>query len=131
MLDRMTSRGPDSAGIALYGEPSPGDGMRYSVRADTSQDWEGLAERLGAKLGVAVAAQRRADAAVLLTPCDWQRFLPCLRQTAPEVMLVGYGTAMEVYKDVGAPAEICDRYDVSKRADTRAWGIPGWPRSRP
>jgi methylamine---glutamate N-methyltransferase subunit A len=122
MLDRMTSRGPDSAGIALYSEPSPGDGMRYSVRADTSQDWEGLAERLGAKLGVAVTAQRRADAAVLLTSCDWQRFLPCLRQTAPEVMLVGYGTAMEVYKDVGTPAEICDHYDVPKRSGYQGVG---------
>jgi methylamine---glutamate N-methyltransferase subunit A len=122
MLDRMTSRGPDSAGIALYSEPSPADGLRYSVRADGPQDWEGLAERMGMELGVAVTAQRRADAAVLLAPGDAQRFLSCLRETAPEVTLVGYGQAMEVYKDVGAPADICDRYDVPKRGGYQGLG---------
>jgi methylamine---glutamate N-methyltransferase subunit A len=40
----------------------------------------------------------------------------------PEVRLVGYGRSMEVYKDVGGPAGICERYGLEGARGSRALG---------
>ncbi|MGH3343650.1 MAG: glutamine amidotransferase [Carbonactinosporaceae bacterium] len=134
MLECMTSRGPDSAGIALYqdGQDSPdgpdgGGGplhqpLRYSLRTDEQVDWEPLAQRLAAALNTTVRAERDAEATTFLSDADDRDFLDALRATTPEVVLVGYGRAMEVYKDVGAPADICQRYGVPKRGGYQGIG---------
>ncbi|MGH3327694.1 MAG: glutamine amidotransferase [Streptomycetales bacterium] len=140
MLECMTSRGPDSAGIALYQDarygPNNPDGLyglyggdeprqplfRYSVRPDTPVDWDALTRRLAAELGTPVHVERHAEAATLVSAADHRDLLDALRGTAPEVVLVAYGRAMEVYKDVGAPADICERYGVRKRAGYQGAG---------
>ena len=119
MLEAMTTRGPDSAGIAVYtdtagssAEPS----MRYSLRSDSGADWELAGKALAADTGSEVTVRQLApDSAVLESPADEAVFLAAVRRAAPAVTVVGYGRAMVVVKDVGAPADICARY-----------GIPGW-----
>ncbi len=120
MLEAMTTRGPDSAGIAVYADhPTAGQAgppLRYSLRADAGTSWEQLAERIAAGTGSAVRAERlTADSAVLISAADETAFLDSLRRLGPDVAVAGYGRAMVVVKDVGAPADICSRY-----------GIPGW-----
>jgi methylamine---glutamate N-methyltransferase subunit A len=121
MLEAMTTRGPDSAGIAVYSDPaasSPGTepDLRYSLRSDTGSDWELLGKALAADTGSEVRVRRlAADSAVLESPAAEAVFLAAVRRAAPEVTVAGYGRAMLLVKDVGAPADICVRY-----------GIPGW-----
>jgi methylamine---glutamate N-methyltransferase subunit A len=121
MLDAMTTRGPDSAGLAVYSDETVGSwpaapGMRYSLRADDAVEWDLLAKRIGAETGSRVTVRRLAgDSAVLMSAAAEASFLAALRREAPGVAVAGYGRAMLVVKDVGAPAEICSRY-----------GIPGW-----
>lgn len=121
MLEAMTTRGPDSAGIAVYADPDAAPGsaeqvMRYSLRADETVDWDLLAKGIAADTGSEVTTQRLAgDSAVLASPVDETLFLNALRRVGPQVAVAGYGRAMVVVKDVGSPAEICSRY-----------GIPGW-----
>lgn len=112
MLGCMTTRGPDSAGVALYGEPSSTGMYRYSVRSHVPVDWDRVASRLSAEVSAPVVAEQRADAAVLLTNVEAAELVACLGSVAPDVTVVGYGREMEVYKDVGAPAEICERYAI-------------------
>ena len=45
MLEAMTTRGPDSAGIAVYADRDPapatqGQELRYSLRSDETIDWD-------------------------------------------------------------------------------------------
>jgi methylamine---glutamate N-methyltransferase subunit A len=121
MLEAMTTRGPDSAGIAVYtdhGGPAWGEPpvLRYSLRGDLGVDWELLSKRLAAETGSEVRLEQLApDSAVLSSPAAEAVFLATLGQVAPQVSLAGYGRAMVLVKDVGAPADICERY-----------GIPGW-----
>jgi glutamate synthase domain-containing protein 1 len=70
MLEAMTTRGPDSAGIAVYtdrdpapvgqpfapaGQPpapgAPARELRYSLRSDETIDWDMLAKRIAAETG--------------------------------------------------------------------------------
>lgn len=122
MLGCMASRGPDSAGVALYDDDRPGRGVRYSVRAQEGFDWGSVAARLTAELGADVLIERRGDGVVLVSDADEHEFRDRLAATEPGAVVVGYGQAMEIFKDVGAPAEICRRYGVPGRAGYQALG---------
>jgi glutamate synthase domain-containing protein 1 len=121
MLEAMTERGPSSAGIAIYADRDPAAGsaepvLRYSLRADATADWDLLAEKIAAETGCEVVSERlSADSAVLASPADEASFLSALRRLDPRVMVSGYGRAMVVVKDVGAPAAICAKF-----------GVPAW-----
>lgn len=121
MLEAMATRGPDSAGIAIYADHGAAptgqeQALRYSLRSDEAVDWDLLGKRMATETGSEVRTQQLApDAAVLLSPADETLFLVTVRQVAPRVTVAGYGQAMVLVKDVGAPAEICARY-----------GIPSW-----
>ena len=126
MLEAMTTRGPDSAGIAFYSD-APGLGstvagqagepvLRYSLRSDGPLDWELLGKRLATETASDIRVrQLGADLAVFTSPADEALLLGALRLAAPQVSVAGWGQSMVLVKDVGAPADICARY-----------GIPGW-----
>ena len=47
MLSQMSDRGPDSAGVAVYREPSPPGASKLTLfSSDPHEDWAGLAENL-------------------------------------------------------------------------------------
>jgi len=126
MLEAMTTRGPDSAGIAVYADPAPaghGPGtepgeeeLRYSLRSDEAIDWDLLAKRIGAETGRDVRVEPLGtDSALFGSPAAEAPVLAAIRRAAPQVSVPGYGRSMVVVKDVGAPAAICARY-----------GIDGW-----
>ena len=116
MLEAMTTRGPDSAGIAFYAERGRGQELRYSLRSDEGVDWDLLAKRIATETGSDVRAEPLgSDSAVFGSPAAEVSFLAAIRRIAPQVSVPGYGRSMVVVKDVGAPAAICARY-----------GIPGW-----
>lgn len=104
MLDCMSSRGPDSAGIAVYREP---DGQsRISLRTDTGIDWDEVAGRMAAELRCAVAVEKFGNTATVVTPAPVEDALRVLAETSADVVIVGFGQTMEIVKDVGAPREI-------------------------
>jgi methylamine---glutamate N-methyltransferase subunit A len=137
MLEAMTTRGPDSAGIAVYAdrdpapagpeaapagpeagqEPSqPGQELRYSLRSDEAIDWDLLAKRIAAETGRDLRTEPLgSDSVVFVSPAAETSFLAAVRRVAPQVTVPGFGRSMVVVKDVGAPAAICARY-----------GIGGW-----
>ena len=133
MLEAMTTRGPDSAGIAFYADRDPASGaqgqeraLRYSLRSDEAIDWDLLAERIAAETGQGLRVEPLgSDSAVFVSlpaealpaeaPPAEASFLAAVRRVAPQVTVPGFGRSMVVVKDVGAPAAICARY-----------GIGGW-----
>ncbi len=121
MLDCMTSRGPDSAGLALYRDATRGR-IRCSLRADEQVDWEQLTARLGTELNADIDVEQFDRAAVLTAPDDEAAVLAALRRVAPELVLVGHGPSMEVFKDVGLPRQISERYGVAKRSGFQGIG---------
>lgn len=115
MLAAMTSRGPDSAGIALYeGDLAPGS-VRYSVRSPDGDalDWWQVAKDLATNVGGQVDVIDRGQGVVLVSSADPTAVLDAL--AVAEVRVVGTGWAMEIFKDVGAPAEISERFGVRGR----------------
>jgi methylamine---glutamate N-methyltransferase subunit A len=113
IIESLATRGPDSAGIALYDRAQPPGLLRWSLRTnDDQQDWDALGTDLGRALDVDVAVEAQQNMALLTCAATETATRQALHELAPAVDLVGFGHAIRIYKDVGAPAEICDRYGL-------------------
>lgn len=116
MLDCMTTRGPDSAGIALYSDPLGGGRQRYSVRLPEHVDAAEVALRIAAELGRDVSVESvRPDGAAFVAAGTPGEILDAIAVAASDAVVVGYGNAIELFKDVGSPRSICQRYGVAER----------------
>src|SRR5580704_16017257 len=100
MLEAMTTRGPDSAGIAFYADYPPAlagreQDVRYSLRSDELIDWDLLAKRIAAETGRDVRVEPlAADSAVFASDAGEASFLAAARRIAPQVSVPGYGRSM-------------------------------------
>jgi glutamate synthase domain-containing protein 1 len=122
MLDHLTSRGPDSAGIAIYDRDlEPGE-LKYSLSAPAELDWDSLEPPLAEELGTEVRLERRGRQAVCVTTASNDEMKHALGNVAPGVRLFGYGRALELYKDVGSPLEVCGAYGIANRSGYAAIG---------
>jgi len=104
MLVAMSTRGPDSSGIAVYDGPLTDGRMRYTVRAGSGDVWTPyISNALGATLGSGVDLQVTADHAMLTTTEDEPRVREALRELVPDAVIVGWGQSLRIVKDVGTP----------------------------
>jgi methylamine---glutamate N-methyltransferase subunit A len=124
MLEAMTARGPDSAGMALYDRKVAQGSVRWSLRApDDHVDWPAVAAAVESASGSRVELDVRGNVAFVVTAAP-ERVVRAVIDAAAEeqVSVVGVGTAMYLIKDVGTPREICDRYGVTDMAGYMAVG---------
>jgi methylamine---glutamate N-methyltransferase subunit A len=119
MLIGMTDRGPDSAGLAVFANAAP-DGMRklslYSGLTDDGEDfnWQGLAHELKAHLGVEAKLVAKGNHAVLSFALAPEAVRRWIKEHHPRVHILSTGRTMELYKDVGTPAQVSERYDFAR-----------------
>ena len=115
MLGAMGTRGPDSAGFAVYGAPQPGQ-ARMTLRGPAGFDWGALGATLGSDIGL----ERHDTHAVLLVPAGTE---DAVRATLPPALaVVGTGARMALFKEVGAPAEVAARFELAGMSGTHGIG---------
>jgi methylamine---glutamate N-methyltransferase subunit A len=123
MLDVLSSRGPDSTGVAVYVREEPDGVVKYSLCAPgDGYDWERLAVQLGEQIGEPVGIRTRSRDAVASSKAPAQVFLDALRRLDGTVKVFGHGDAIEVLKDVGPALEVCERYGVAEMSGYQAIG---------
>jgi glutamate synthase domain-containing protein 1 len=123
MLTVMSDRGPDSAGFAVFGAPPAEDGVKFTVRAAHEIDFASVAAALGIALDCAVGLAPHDTHAVLTVPARCEpAFRAALAAVAPDITVVGYGLRMELFKDVGAPAQVAQRLGLERMTGTHAIG---------
>ena len=67
MLEQMSDRGPDSAGVAVYRDPAPAGSSKLTLYSfDPEMSWDGLCSELAATFGGAHEEGVRANHAVLV-----------------------------------------------------------------
>ena len=123
MLITMTDRGPDSAGIAIYGADSAGEGKLTIQSADADADFAGLAEDLSAELGSDVSLSRKDSHAILSLAADKvEAARAALAKVRPSVRVMSAGESIEIYKEVGLPKDVAARFEVSAMAGRHGIG---------
>jgi glutamate synthase domain-containing protein 1 len=111
MLCQVVERGPDSAGVAVYGDRRrcPEGHAAISV-LDAPAD---IATRLPDALVTAAG-----DTTVVAAPLSVNALVDAVRAAAPDVTVVGSGTELTVYKGTGHPRELAATYDL---ANAQGW----------
>jgi glutamate synthase domain-containing protein 1 len=113
MLEVMTDRGPDSAGFAVYGTGKSGQ-LKLTVRGEKL---DGVAE------AVSASGTLRDTHLVLSFPKDQEdRVRGWLAANRPDLAITGAGDRIELYKEVGLPAEVAKRFDLAGMAGTHGIG---------
>ncbi|MEM7320528.1 MAG: glutamine amidotransferase, partial [Pseudomonadota bacterium] len=123
MLITMTDRGPDSAGIAIYGGDIEGNG-KLTVQSDRPEaDFVDLGEDLGLAIDGPVSVRRNDTHAVLELQ---SQKLNAARQAIPELRpglrVMSEGDVIEIYKEVGQPGEVADRFELSTMSGSHGIG---------
>ena len=115
MLVGMTERGPDSAGLAVYTEPVADALHKLSLyRGLHAVDWSQLLASLAKDLSHEHTIAINGNHAVLTTAADPADVSAWLASRAPMIAVLSIGQSIDLYKDVGAPADIAARYGFAK-----------------
>jgi methylamine---glutamate N-methyltransferase subunit A len=123
MLSQMRERGPDSTGFALYGEEAPAGAFKATLRApDSEYDWPTLEAELTAAFPLICPARTYGSHAVFTIGADPEPVFAWLARHHPELDIFGFGERIEVFKDVGLPDAVSQRFALERRAGTHELG---------
>ncbi|MCB1882906.1 MAG: glutamine amidotransferase [Geminicoccaceae bacterium] len=125
ILVELTDRGPDSAGIAVYRDPVAENAVKLTVHhADQGFAWDGLVRHLKEGLGVEVADHPHDTHHVLVLDgkVDADAAAALVEAYDPGLQVMSAGHVIEIYKEMGLPAEVARRFDAKGMAGTHAVG---------
>lgn len=123
MLSEMTSRGPDSAGVAIYRDPVADGFIKFSLaHDDPAFDWKLIDVALERDLGCKATARPVATHCIMTTDASEAEIRAWLRANQPDVRLVGSGMSVEIFKEVGLPDDVYDRFGLDQAAGTHIIG---------
>ena len=115
MLEVMTDRGPDSAGFAVYGAGDPGR-VKLTVRGEALDGLAGM-------LGDDVTAVRHDSHLVLSVPAVREAEVrAAIASARPDLVITGAGQRIELYKEVGLPADVATRFGLQGMSGTHGIG---------
>jgi methylamine---glutamate N-methyltransferase subunit A len=115
MLCEMADRGSDSAGVAVYGDPTwspPGRGCVSLLDVDAT------AEEVAAALGPDVSVTRLDETYLLTAEADSNVLLAAAKAAYPRALIAGFGTDLAVLKGVGHPRVLTHSWALAK---TQGW----------
>lgn len=123
MLVTMTDRGPDSAGIAVYGSEDAGR-SKLTVQSDSPDvGFAGLGAALEARLGVVVSVSVKDTHAVLELPSDQvEAARAALSEMPGDIRVMSVGERIEIYKEVGLPKDVAARFELSAMSGSHGIG---------
>jgi amidophosphoribosyltransferase len=115
MLITMTDRGPDSAGIAIFGADADDVGKLTVQSAKADTDFANLDKDLGKAIGAKISIELKDTHAVLKMPLDkLDAARAAMADLRPTVKVMSAGDIIEIYKEVGLPKDVAKRFDVAK-----------------
>ncbi|MEL6172023.1 MAG: glutamine amidotransferase family protein [Pseudomonadota bacterium] len=122
MLITMSDRGPDSAGIAVYGKDDAGH-SKLTVQAADPSVFDGLDKALGKALGSEVGIHLKDTHAVLDLPEGKTKDArAALVEINPDIRVMSAGETIEIYKEVGLPGDVAERFDIPRLTGTHGIG---------
>jgi glutamate synthase domain-containing protein 1 len=107
MLCGVVERGPDSAGVAVYGDTRrcPAGYVAVSVLLPPDADTSGL-------VGDGALVTPAGDTTIIAAPTGVDELVARVGATFPAAVVVGAGHELTVYKGTGHPRELAATYDL-------------------
>jgi glutamate synthase domain-containing protein 1 len=125
MLQALSCRGPDSAGVAIFGAVRPGWVIQVKLpeQANPEDATQAALESIQA-YGAEVQRQHtgaylRLELFSTATPADLEQLL---YGRLPGAELVSFGHQLEILKQVGSPAQLEEKYRIAQMGGTHGIG---------
>jgi len=123
MLVQMSSRGPDSAGVAIYRDPAPSGSSKLTLySADPHERWGAVRDGLCDAFAVCAEPAVRASHAVFVIDADASDADRWVRDHRPDLRVMSAGRVIEIYKDTGLPEEFSRSFHLEDFKGTHALG---------
>lgn len=123
MLVTMTDRGPDSAGIAIYGNDDDKN-SKLTIQSDNPDiDFTDLGNALKNATGVTASMRIKDTHAVLeASHLDVAKLRDALIELRPNVRIMSAGDRIEIYKEVGLPKDVARRFQINEMSGSHGIG---------
>lgn len=113
MLCELVDRGPDSAGVAIYGDPTWSPAGHATVTLlDNPEPAVELAAQLTTVLGVPVTATDLSPITVLHAAVDYETLAAAAGSAVPAARIIGLGCELTVLKGTGNPRQLATRFGL-------------------
>ncbi|WP_299843704.1 glutamine amidotransferase family protein [uncultured Roseovarius sp.] len=123
MLITMTDRGPDSAGIAVYGDTREGHAKLTVQSATPEVDFDNLGKDLSSTIDADLSVRVIDTHAVIDLPeAKMAEARAALKSLRPDTRVMSAGEVIEIYKEVGLPEDVARRFDIPKLTGTHGIG---------
>jgi glutamate synthase domain-containing protein 1 len=123
MLDCMSSRGPDSAGFAIYGDTMPEGSLKLTLQHENEKyPWGQIAHALEGGLRSMVKYNVYSTHAVFTLAAKEGALRRFMRRACPEVRIMSIGQRIEIMKEVGSPCSVLNRFHVREMSGSHAIG---------
>ncbi|MFO0994104.1 MAG: glutamine amidotransferase family protein [Hyphomicrobiales bacterium] len=123
MIIEMTNRGPDSAGVAIYRNPVKKGQVKFSLaHDDASYDWKKIDLGLERALKCDATVKKIGNHCLLVTNAKEKSVVDWLKVHHPEVRVVGSGQMIEIFKEVGLPEAVYEKFNLDDAKGTHAIG---------
>ncbi len=123
MLESMSDRGPDSAGLAIYGKPSASKTKITVQSRSPKHDFQKLRKFLSAIKGISYSFKIHSTHAVIkLDVKKKDQVTNLVKDTFPNLRILSVGKKMEIYKEIGKPAEVVKRFEIAKMKGSHGIG---------
>ena len=119
MLINMGSRGPDSAGFAIY-KKEDDEEYKYSLCINNIS-FEKLKNDLKNKISFS-DFKENSDHVVVKSKDDPKKVLKIITSEFKEVSIVGYGKSIEIFKQVGEPKDVVKKFNLESFSGTHGIG---------
>jgi glutamate synthase domain-containing protein 1 len=122
MLEQLSDRGPDSAGVACYRNPVAFGSCKLSIHYPSSYDWASLGSELECAFGSASGPEVRATHAVFVVGAEADEAECWLAERHPELRVMSAGRSIEIYKAVGLPRAFVADFALTEIGASHALG---------
>jgi len=123
MLVTMSDRGPDSAGIAIYNNSKQQCSKITIQSMNPVEDFKEIKTKLtqlsGADLEVQIVD---THAIITIDSKDKDKIKQILKSSFTNLRIMSIGDSIEIYKEVGLPEEVANRFGLSKMTGSHGVG---------
>jgi methylamine---glutamate N-methyltransferase subunit A len=119
MLGQVVERGPDSAGVAVYGDPrlTPAGHSAVSL-LNAGMPAAEVAEIVSAALGLPARAVQADETVVVNAATEPETLLTAVSKALPAALVIGSGRELAVLKGVGSPDRLAESFGLAS--------VQGW-----
>ena len=122
MLSLMGDRGPDSSGFAVYRGKNKENNKIILYSSKKKYEWSNFKNELKNKFKSNFSISHIYTHAILEMKVESKTFREWMTVSFPELRIMSIGNTLEIYKEVGMPEEVMERFNVSQMSGSHMIG---------